>query len=380
MPPALIFLIVLVAGSFALIANPDFLRWRNQLGTQELDQLTSRLYDVQGNDLDNQLENDLIHQLPGFPENQMGDLKDVRFLLWTRSNSGDGDYYRLFPDDAESLSNSPFAGSRPTFVLYHGFNDFGECGWILDSKTELLKLDDANVISVDWRTMVVPPWYNYAVENVYRVSNYTAGLLDWLHDATGLQASQLHIVGHSLGAHTAGMTGKRVTSGQVARVTGLDPAGPLFYNKSGDARIDKSDAAFVDILHANSGPLVEGCIGLFEAIGHTDFYPNGGMHQPGCALAARSSSNDVRSDWTDLFGGCSHARATAYWVESLRARNAEEMFRAWPCSDWDTFFTGGCPDCASGCLDMGFPAEQGLEGTYFLRTNPTSPFALGDVQ
>lgn len=58
-------------------------------------------------------------------------------------------------------------------------------------------------------------------------------------------------------------------------------------------------------------------------------------------------------------GGCSHARATAYWVESLRARNAEEMFRAWPCSDWDTFFTGGCPDCASGCLDMGFPAEQG---------------------
>lgn len=58
-------------------------------------------------------------------------------------------------------------------------------------------------------------------------------------------------------------------------------------------------------------------------------------------------------------GGCSHARATAYWVESLRARSAEEMFRAWPCSDWDTFFTGGCPDCGSGCLDMGFPTAQG---------------------
>lgn len=81
-------MIVLVAGSFALIANPDFLRWKNQLGTQELDQLTSRLYDVHGNDLDNQLENDLINQLPGFPENQMGDLKDVRFLLWTRYEQG----------------------------------------------------------------------------------------------------------------------------------------------------------------------------------------------------------------------------------------------------------------------------------------------------
>ncbi|XP_042871709.1 pancreatic lipase-related protein 2-like [Penaeus japonicus] len=379
MSPAIIFMVILVAGSCALIATPDFLRWSNQLEQQHINQLANDHKDQLAYDL-NQLENDLDRQLSSAPESLMGDLEDVRFLLWTRSNSGDGEHYRLFPEDEENLLGSPFDARLPTFVLYHGFNDYGECGWIRDSKTELLRLGEANVISVDWQTLVVPPWYNYAVENVYRVSNYTAGLLDWLHDVTGLQASQLHIVGHSLGAHTAGMTGKRVKSGQVARVTGLDPAGPLFYDQSADLRIDKSDALFVDIIHANSGPIIEGCIGLFEAVGHVDFYPNGGMHQPGCAFAAPPPPNGVRSDWTDLFGGCSHARATAYWVESLRASDASEMFLAWPCSDWDTFFAGGCPDCAAGCLDMGFPTAEGLEGTFFLRTNPTSPYALGDVQ
>lgn len=38
---------------------------------------------------------------------------------------------------------------------------------------------------------------------------------------------------------------------------GIDPAGPLFYNVSSDERIDKSDAAFVDILHANAGSLLQ---------------------------------------------------------------------------------------------------------------------------
>ena len=34
---------------------------------------------------------------------------------------------------------------------------------------ELLKKHDANVISIDYGTLVTSPWYNVAVENVYRV-------------------------------------------------------------------------------------------------------------------------------------------------------------------------------------------------------------------
>lgn len=38
---------------------------------------------------------------------------------------------------------------------------------------------------------------------------------------------------------------------------GLDPAGPLFYDKPADRRLDRSDAVFVDVLHANGGALVQ---------------------------------------------------------------------------------------------------------------------------
>jgi len=47
-------------------------------------------------------------------------------------------------------------------------------------------------------------------------------------------------------------------------------------------RLDASDAQFVDVIHSNGAPIVEGGAGLRQASGHVDFYPNGGDYQPGC--------------------------------------------------------------------------------------------------
>lgn len=318
----------------------------------------------------------VLDDLPDAPEAHLGNLSDVRFLLWTRSNTGDDDHYRLLPGNLTNLNESPFDGNLPTHVIYHGYNDNGEAGWIRSSKTILLEMYECNVISVDWQTLVPSPWYNFAVENAFKVGNYTAGLIDWLNTEKGLHPSQVHIVGHSLGSHTAGFTGKYVTSGQVARITGLDPAGPLFYEKDADHRIDKSDAAYVDIIHANSGSLLEGCIALLKPVGHTDFYPNGGKHQPGC----EDKNGSIVEDWIDLFEGCSHARVTALWVESISALSPDQMFTSWPCVDYETFLGGNCPDCGLGCLQMGFHVDESLRGGYFLRTHSEEPYALGNQQ
>ena len=65
-------------------------------------------------------------------------------------------------------------------------------------------------------------------------------------------------------------------------ILGLDPAGPLFEGYDGKVRLDKSDANYVDIIHSNGESLIVGGFGTWEAIGHVDFYPNGGRAQRGC--------------------------------------------------------------------------------------------------
>lgn len=44
-----------------------------------------------------------------------------------------------------------------------------------------------------------------------------------------------------------------------------------------DARLDPSDAQFVQVIHSCAGVL-----GFNRNIGHVDYWPNGGSNQPGC--------------------------------------------------------------------------------------------------
>ena len=60
---------------------------------------------------------------------------------------------------------------------------------------------------------------------------------------------------------------------------GLDPAGPKLDDAHNDICLDRTDAVFVDAIHSDaSTPL----LGTLHKQGHADFYPNGGLHQPGC--------------------------------------------------------------------------------------------------
>lgn len=54
---------------------------------------------------------------------------------------------------------------------------------------------------------------------------------------------------------------------KIPRITGLDPAMPLFVTANADNKLDASDAEFVDVIHTNA--LVQGKI---EQCGHIDFY------------------------------------------------------------------------------------------------------------
>lgn len=88
-------------------------------------------------------------------------------------------------------------------------------------------------------------------------------------------------LGHSLGAHTCGYASFEI-SRQMARISGLDPAGPFFDGKVVAVRLDQSDAKFVDVIHSNTEIALGIGLGSKNPSGHVDFYVNGGKQQPGC--------------------------------------------------------------------------------------------------
>lgn len=68
------------------------------------------------------------------------------------------------------------------------------------------------------------------------------------------------------------------TNATIGRITGLDPAGPLYLLAGPQDRLADTDADLVVALHTDGGVL-----GYLGEIGNIDFYANGGTpHQPGC--------------------------------------------------------------------------------------------------
>uniref|UniRef100_A0A182PFZ9 Lipase domain-containing protein n=1 Tax=Anopheles epiroticus TaxID=199890 RepID=A0A182PFZ9_9DIPT len=221
---------------------------------------------------------------------------NISFHLFTRQNPNISQ--RLVPT-VESIQRSLFNGSRPTRVIVHGFCNCQHSEFCHSVKEALLYANDVNIISIDWSDTADLLDYILLRLRLDQVAASLASFVDLLHNTTNLDMSQLHLVGHSLGAHLAGLSGKRVTTGRIGAIIGLDPAGPLFSSKDGNNRLDATDAAYVEVIHTNGGTL-----GMYDPIGTADFYPNGGKHQPGCL------------PW--IFGmSCSHGRAWELYVESV---------------------------------------------------------------
>ncbi|KAJ8305887.1 hypothetical protein KUTeg_016432 [Tegillarca granosa] len=142
------------------------------------------------------------------------------------------------------------------------------------------ELADLNVVIVSWGPGAAFPNYDQAVANTRMVGTQIRLVIDLMIHA-GCKLSDVHVIGHSLGAHTAGYAGY-LLHGRIGRITGLDAAEPDFEKHPIETRLDKTDAVFVDAIHTNGASLLTGGAGLMEVSGHVDFYVNGGETQPGC--------------------------------------------------------------------------------------------------
>lgn len=111
-------------------------------------------------------------------------------------------------------------------------------------------------------------------------------LLDMM--SLGAHPDAIHVIGFSLGAHVAGCAGQVVKNRgrMLGRISGLDPASPLFRRqllREAAQKLDAGDARFVDVIHTDGGALWTDGFGLLGPLGHVDYFPNGGRQQPGCS-------------------------------------------------------------------------------------------------
>ncbi|PIO25397.1 hypothetical protein AB205_0116960, partial [Aquarana catesbeiana] len=249
-----------------------------------------------------------ITKLPWSPEQI-----NTRFLLYTRSNQNS--FQTISAATPSTISSSNFRNTRKT-------------------RFKLLGIEDVNCICVDWsggsRTS-----YSQASNNIRVVGAEIAYFIDILSKNFAYSAANIHLIGHSLGAHTAGEAGKRAKG--IARITGLDPAEPYFQNTPIEVRLDPSDAKLVDVIHTDAGPLIPTLgFGMSQYVGHLDFFPNGGIHMPGCPQNIQIPNVNVEDIWNGVvnFVTCNHMRAIKYYTDSI---GNTAVFTSYPCSNWNTY-------------------------------------------
>jgi len=208
---------------------------------------------------------------------------------------------------------------------------------------------------------------------------------------------------------------------KFARITGLDPSGPLLRQASIDKRLSPDDADFVDCIHTSA------TFGLQEKSGHMDFFPEGGQSSAkGCEKLIeikdededeiekhsrikrfffnnkdKEQSNDEIPSKSfieklrDRLGkltplkkvflnvhayiGCNHLRSPHYFISSVN----QCQFRAKLCSSWSDYLAKKCQDPIDNDLTyprMGFHADQSDRiyqrgnGSFYLKTIAEKPY------
>ncbi|XP_028585975.2 pancreatic lipase-related protein 2-like [Podarcis muralis] len=316
--------------------------------------------------------------LPASPESM-----NISFLLFTRETGNLSQ--KLLYTEKSTVQNSYFSPLRKTRFVIHGFTSTGKYGWVVEMCLLLVKVENINCIAVDWEDGAKCTYFT-AASNIRVLGAVTAYLINTLAKVYHYCPSKIHLIGHSLGAHTAGEVGRRLRSigrqfSGIGRITGLDPAGIGFEGFPDMVRLDPSDAQFVDVIHTNAGKFPTIGFGMFNATGDLDFYPNGGRVMPGCD---DKNTTLVETDFegfdTEMegVGNCHHSRSHEYYRYSILFPGG---FVAYPCESYESFQEGNCFPCPrEGCPMMGHYADRfhnklrNNNPKYFLDTAPKKPF------
>lgn len=276
------------------------------------------------------------------------DLSTIKLDLYTASKTTN---YPL-SSAIDIISDPGYNSSLSMTIIIHGFiTSPTSSGFASVMTSSFINYGKTNVLYLDASSLIFL-FYTRAVTLVRIIGELLAAQL-WKFVQAGVNPAKIHMLGHSLGAYISGFAARGFTtlSGgvKVGRVTGMDPAGPCFFNSPSDQTLNSTDATFVDVIHTDAGFL-----GIIKPLGQVDYFPNGGEDQPGI-----------------VFGDGDHARVWRLVAESvLNPGN----FIASKCPNWTSFQKGLCANNPTAV--MGYHATPGTTGIYYLRTASSSQYGL----
>ncbi|KAK9892110.1 hypothetical protein WA026_018313 [Henosepilachna vigintioctopunctata] len=281
-------------------------------------------------------------------------LEDLKFYLFTLLNRREP----LVVNPLNPVSLTDGIGFRRIFFIVHGRKESYKEPWVVELTEKLLyRYPDCKVVVVDW-SGVANQEYAFAVYSTESVGKLIADVLTRLTVDLQTPVHKVLLIGYSVGAHVCGFAGKHYaekTHHKLPKIIALDPAGVLFVLRPEHKKLNRYDAEIVQVIHTDGGK-----IGLTQPYGTIDFYPNGGLNQPGCPLL-------------DIFNientvNCDHNRAYEYFIESIQY---EGSFAARQCLTPQELKNKACSgkEVAMGDLDI---KETGV---FFLYTNAHKPFS-----
>jgi pancreatic lipase-related protein 1/phosphatidic acid-selective phospholipase A1 len=297
----------------------------------------------------------------GLPLPECAEQQNITMQVFTRNNPNVGQLI------TRSSIPPAYDGAKKSIFLVHGWLGSKDNTWLGNMKDDLLQQGDYNAIIVGWEGGSQQLWYPQSASDTRTVGAEIGLVAQNAMANAGTTTANLYCNGHSLGGHVCGHAG---TWEHFGRITGMDPAGPLFQNRDWTCGLNPSCADLVDVLHTNGEANIIMGLGTMKVLGHVDFYPNGGGRQPECVLDPRTSVDP----YADMTPACSHVRAVEYYKESILTPCFLSRYQ---CTDQYNL-PGSCTTYPSAVQSMGLDAvNHSARGIFYLTTNGASPFCQG---